>query len=163
MNLRNTLYLSGLLSITTCLTINLVCGQPNTNNQQPILIVQNTPQNVPLDPQYEPANTLDTVIAHLAARDLVIHPIPVCKNAPYGKDIIFVTVDKQGNVKEAKGGHTGSTISDAATIACDEATAKKSRFDQSSWGPDEQYGTIVYFHKKPVAATKSKKTSAPKK
>jgi len=118
----------------------------------------------PGDPSYEPPANIDTIIDHLAAREAMSLPKPDCPKLVSGKDIVYITVNKKGVVISAKGGHNGSNITDAKTIECDEAAAKKSKFNDTEWGPEEQVGTIVYNHKiVPPAPKKVTPKPKPKK
>ena len=61
-----------------------------------------------------------------------------------GKVIVWIKVDRNGNVVEAKAGHDGTNLTSKAAWKAAEDAAMRTHFNVSENAPEYQYGTITY-------------------
>jgi TonB family protein len=66
------------------------------------------------------------------------------KSQEFGKVIISVIVDKDGNVTNVTGPERGSTTSAPVLVNKAKQAAREARFSKSSTGVEEQRGTITF-------------------
>lgn len=62
----------------------------------------------------------------------------------YGKVVVQITVDKNGNVTQAIPGYKGSKTLDSCLMAEAKKAALKTKWQSSPDGSDKQVGTIIY-------------------
>jgi len=80
----------------------------------------------------------------LAGRSMLRRPTIDDKSQEFGKVIIEVVVDKEGNVTSVNGPARGSTTSDPGLVGKAKQAAREARFSKSSEGVEEQRGTITF-------------------
>lgn len=83
----------------------------------------------------------------LGGRSALSLPKPDYSKQKYGKVVVEVTVDRQGNVTKAEPGKRGSTTLDSDLLKAAEKAALKAKFDVSLNAPEYQVGTITYVFK----------------
>jgi TonB family protein len=77
----------------------------------------------------------------LKGRKLVRPPVVKCQTEQQGKVNIALSVDKDGNITEARSTR-GTTISDPALIECAEQAARKMKFEANPDAPEIQTGVV---------------------
>lgn len=80
----------------------------------------------------------------LANRNARSIPVPKAAFQEEGKVVVEITVDKNGNVINAKPGVKGSTTSNPNLLEIARKAALSAKFNSSSDAPEEQKGTITY-------------------
>lgn len=80
----------------------------------------------------------------LAGRKANSLPVPRSSFQEDGKVVVEITVDRNGNVINAKPGVKGSTTSNSNLLEIARKAALQAKFNSSSDSPEEQKGTIVY-------------------
>lgn len=78
----------------------------------------------------------------LAGRNPISLPKPQYTSEKYGRVVVDITVDDNGNVIKAKAGARGTTVSDPELFKRAEEAALKAKFNKG--GSDKQVGTITY-------------------
>lgn len=80
----------------------------------------------------------------LAGRNMLRKPVIDDRSQEFGKVVIEVTVDKDGNVVLVTGPARGSTTSATVLVNKAKQAAKEARFNKSPTGVEEQRGTITF-------------------
>jgi TonB family protein len=80
----------------------------------------------------------------LSGRRMVRQPIIDDKSQETGKVVVSITVDKSGNVTEARPGARGSTTTSAYLFEKAKEAAMKAKFSPNSDGADIQKGTMTF-------------------
>ncbi len=89
----------------------------------------------------------DGISFSLGGRGALSLPKPDYPSQKSGTVVVEVTVDRNGNVINARGGVRGSTTNDTELINAAEVAARRARFDVSQNAPASQQGTITYVFK----------------
>jgi colicin import membrane protein len=89
----------------------------------------------------------DGISFSLGGRAALSLPQPDYPSQKSGSVVVEVTVDRNGNVTNVRGGVRGSTTYDTQLINAAEVAARRARFDVSPNAPAYQTGTITYVFK----------------
>jgi TonB family protein len=89
----------------------------------------------------------DGISFSLGGRAAQSLPTPDYPSQKSGTVVVEVTVDRNGNVTNARGGVRGSTTYDTELVNAAEIAARRARFDVSQNAPAYQTGTITYVFK----------------
>ncbi|MDX9770087.1 MAG: TonB family protein [Tenuifilaceae bacterium] len=89
----------------------------------------------------------DGISFSLGGRSALQLPTPEYPSQKSGTVVVEVTVDRNGNVTNARGGVRGSTTNDTELINAAERAARRAKFDVSQNAPAYQTGTITYVFK----------------
>jgi periplasmic protein TonB len=80
----------------------------------------------------------------LGGRTKIVIPTPEANSQVEGKVVVEISVDKKGNVINAKPGMKGSTTTNSYLLEKAKQAALRAKFNAKPDAPDEQRGTIVY-------------------
>jgi TonB family protein len=83
----------------------------------------------------------------LGGRTQLSLPAPEYPKQKSGTVVVEVTVDRNGNVTQVRGGVRGSTTYDTDLIRAAETAARRAKFNVSPSAPSYQTGTITYVFK----------------
>jgi len=123
-------------------------GETILNKEEPTKIVEEKPREVDrsqLFPGQESSTvTGDGISFSLGGRSALKLPNPEYPPQKTGTVVVEVTVDRNGNVSNARGGVRGSTTNDTELINAAERAARRAKFDVSQKAPAYQTGTITY-------------------
>lgn len=86
----------------------------------------------------------DGISFSLGGRSALKLPTPEYPPKKSGTVVVEVTVDRNGNVTNVRGGVRGSTTNDTELINAAERVAHRAKFDVSQKAPAYQTGTITY-------------------
>lgn len=89
----------------------------------------------------------DGISFSLGGRSALKLPTPQYPSQKSGIVVVEVTVDRNGNVTNARGGVRGSTTNDAELVNAAEKAARRARFDVNQNAAAYQTGTITYVFK----------------
>jgi colicin import membrane protein len=89
----------------------------------------------------------DGISFDLGGRTTSSLPVPNYDKQKSGTVVVEVTVDRNGNVTQVRGGVRGSTTYDTDLIRAAETAARRAKFNVSPTSPAYQTGTITYVFK----------------
>ncbi|MDY0254115.1 MAG: TonB family protein [Tenuifilaceae bacterium] len=89
----------------------------------------------------------DGISFSLGGRSALQLPSPEYPRKKSGTVVVEVTVDRNGNVTNARGGVRGSTTNDTELVNAAEGAARRARFDVNQNAAAYQTGTITYVFK----------------
>ena len=89
----------------------------------------------------------DGISFSLGNRSYSSLPSPEYSLQKSGTVVVEITVDRNGNVTQVRGGVRGSTTYDTELIRTAEAAARRAKFNVSPTAPAYQTGTITYVFK----------------
>lgn len=84
------------------------------------------------------------IALNLAGRYFTSRPVLQDDGQTTGKIAVQITVDRSGNVKTAKAGARGTTISNASLWAKCEQAVMKAKLNPAAKGPELQAGVVVF-------------------
>jgi TonB family protein len=90
---------------------------------------------------------LEGISFNLGNRSHLSLPAPEYPKQKSGTVVVEVTVDRNGNVTQVRGGVRGSTTYDTDLIRGAETAARRAKFNVSPTSPAYQTGTITYMFK----------------
>jgi len=83
----------------------------------------------------------------MSGRKIIFYPPIIDNSQKFGRVVVNIKVDKQGNVVFAKATQKGSTTTDSYLYGLAEQAAMKTKVNEDADAAEEQFGTITYTFK----------------